>query len=813
MCVYRKKIYRKGDSMTLRENYQFHFLQEDNNVVTFQLEDSEIIARVFVLEHDLVRVLMTKGNKLEVKKTWLVAPGMEDVPYEGRDRLDLSPFSLPTYLVQQDEDYFSIETKKLKLRINLDGFKITWFAKDNKGKLHKIANDRNTQAYNFDGSLGEGIFHYMERTKKEQYYGLGEKSGDMDRYGKRYRMLSVDPMGYDAQYTDPLYKHIPYYITRNTDTGISFGIFYDNMAQSIFDMGNEMDNYHGWYRYYQSMAGDLDYYIILGPKIKDVVKKYSWLTGKTIFAPKWSLGYSGSTMTYTDAPDAQDQLKKFLEECEKHDIICDSFQLSSGYTSINGKRYVFNWNKDKFPDINSFVNEYQEKGVRLCANIKPALLKDHPIFNELKERNMFIMDGDGEVEMAQFWDDLGAYVDFTNKEAFEWWKENVRKQLLEYGIESTWNDNNEFEIWSKDAQCNGFGENISFEPVRALQPLLMMKASYEAQKEYNPKIRPYLISRSGSPGMQRYVQTWSGDNYTEWKTLKYNIKMGLGLSLSGIYNIGHDVGGFAGPTPEPELLVRWVQNGIFHPRFTIHSWNEDKSVNVPWMYEETTGYIRDLIKFRHRITPYLYTALYEAHKKYKPILRPTFYEFEKDKNTFKENDDFLLGEAMLVASVVEKGQREREVYLPKYEGGWYDFHTGKWYEGGQTITVPAPLEYNPLLIKGGSIIPINDTDPSFADKAKDERGILLFPHEKAETITYDLYEDDGISTDYETNHTIISFEMNADSDEVNVNFEVKGNFELPYKEIRFYLPENDQRKLIVNGQEIVKKGKAYSVGL
>lgn len=799
--------------MSLRESYQFRFLQEENNVLTFNLEDSALQARVIILEHDVVRVLMTKGKELEMEKTWHVAPGMEDVPYEGRDRLDLSPFSLPHYSIQQNDDYVIVETEKLKLQINLDGFKITWFAKDEEGKLQHLANDRSTQAYNFDGSLGEGIYHYLERTKKEQYFGLGEKSGEMDRYGKRYRMLSIDAMGYDAETSDPLYKHIPFYITRNTETGISFGIFYDNMTQCVFDMGNEMDNYHGWYRYYQAMEGDLDYYIMLGPEVKDVVKTYSWLTGKTIFAPKWSLGYSGSTMTYTDAPDAEDQLNTFLEECERHDIICDSFQLSSGYTSIDDKRYVFNWNRDKFPDIERFISNFHEKGVKLCTNIKPALLKDHPLFDDLKERNMFIMDGAGEVEMAQFWDEVGAYVDFTNKESFDWWKENVKKQLLEYGIDSTWNDNNEFEIWSKDAQCNGFGEKLNFEAVRALQPLLMMKASYEAQKEHDPKIRPYLISRSGSPGMQRYVQTWSGDNYTEWKTIKYNIKMGLSLSLSGIYNIGHDVGGFSGPTPEPELLVRWVQNGIFHPRFTIHSWNEDRTVNVPWMYEETTGYIRDLIKFRHRITPYLYTALYDAHENYEPILRPTFYDYENDVNTFKENDDFLLGEAMLVASVVEEGQRNREVYLPKYEGGWYDYHTEQWYEGGQTITVPAPLQYNPLLIKGGSIIPINDTNPSFLDKEKEERGMLLFPHENAGTTIYRLFEDDGISANYETNHTIISFEMNADPNEVRVNFDIKGNFVLPYEFLHFYLPTNDHRKLIVNNREVVKERQAYSVGL
>ncbi|TWT01757.1 TIM-barrel domain-containing protein [Planomicrobium sp. CPCC 101079] len=798
--------------MSLKDSYLFTLQKEENNTLTFQYENSSSTARVFVLEKDVIRVLFTKGENLKIDKTWFVAPGMDDVPLKGRDRLDLTPFSLPSYETSIEGDKFIVETDMLKLSINLDGFKITWYAKGQEG-LTQIAADRNTQAYNLDGSLGEGIYHYLERSQDEQYFGLGEKSGDMDRYGKRYRMLSLDPMGYDAQYTDPLYKNIPFYITRNKQTAVSFGVFYDNMAQSAFDMGNEMDNYHGHYRYYQSFGEDLDYYIILGPELKDVVKKYSWLTGKTIFSPKWSLGYSGSTMTYTDAPDAQEQLNKFIEESERHDIICDSFQLSSGYTSIGDKRYVFNWNRDKFPDPKSFIDTYHQKGVKLCANIKPALLKDHPSFEEMKKRKMFIMDGSEENEVVQFWDEVGSYVDFTNEESVQWWKDNVTKQLLEYGIDSTWNDNNEFEIWSKDASCNGFGEKISFEDVRALQPLLMMKASFEAQKEFAPNLRPYLISRSGSPGMQRYVQTWSGDNYTNWKSLKYNIKMGLGLSMSGIYNTGHDVGGFSGPAPEPELLVRWVQNGIFHPRFTIHSWNEDQTVNVPWMYEETTGHIRELVKFRHKILPYLYTALYNAHKNYEPIIRPTFYDFGHDPKTFEENDDFMLGESMLVASVVEKGSVERSVYLPLHEAGWYNFHNSEWHEGGQIITVPAPLELAPLLIKAGSIIPVNNFAATFATKEQEERGFMLFPHKEEGKAAYHLYEDDGVSQNYETNHKVVSIEMESTSEVVEITLNIQGNYELPYDKIRFDLKGNDKRKLVVNGQEVKETAEGYVVSL
>ena len=147
------------------------------------------------------------------------------------------------------------------------------------------------------------------------------------------------------------------------------------------------------------------------------------------------------------------------------------------------------------------------------------------MFEELKEKNLFVKEEDSDNPyLCQYWDELGAHLDFTNIETINWWKEQVTKQLLEYGIDSTWNDNNEYEIWG-NSKLNGFGKEIDLELVRSIMPLLMMKSSFEAQKAFNPNERPYLISRSGCPGMQRYVQTWSGDNYTSWKTLKYNIKM------------------------------------------------------------------------------------------------------------------------------------------------------------------------------------------------------------------------------------------------------------------------------------------------
>jgi alpha-glucosidase len=271
-----------------------------------------------------------------------------------------------------------------------------------------------------------------------------------------------------------------------------------------------------------------------------------------------------------------------------------------------------------------------------------------------------------------------------------------------------------------------------------------VQASHAAQTEYDPQERPFLVSRSGAAGMQRYVQTWSGDNYTAWDTLKYNIRMGLGLAMSGVSNTGHDIGGFSGPAPGPELLLRWVQHGIFLPRFSIHSWNDDQTVNEPWMHPAVTPQIRALVHFRYRLMPYLYDLVWRYHRSFAPIIRPTYHDFPKDAQCLEENDDMLLGAHLLAAAVVEPGQTERRVWLPG-TGAWVCWHSAQYFDAGQWITLPAPLDGPPpLLAQAGSAIPLNVGEIHF-DNVQDLRGFQVFPHSGAGQFEATCFEDDGHS--------------------------------------------------------------------
>ncbi len=326
-------------------------------------------AHIFALESDIIRVLVLPRGRLDQPRTFAIAPGAEDVAQFGRDRFDLSGFTQPEFSLTGDSESLCIETAAIRLTIRLAGFFCSWALRVG-SEWRPAASDRPTQAYNF-GWWDQRVYHYLRRVRGEYYYGLGERAGDMDRAGQRYRLTNVDAMGYDARTSDPLYKHIPFYITCKPETGTAFGLFYDTLSDCVFDFGKELDNYHGPYRYFAADYGDIDYYFIAGPRTDQVTRRFTWLTGRPAFPPKWGLGYSGSSMVYTDAPDAQARMAEFLEHCDEHDILCDSFHLSSGYTSIGDKRHVFNWNRSKFPDPAALAQGYIAKGVRLCANVKP----------------------------------------------------------------------------------------------------------------------------------------------------------------------------------------------------------------------------------------------------------------------------------------------------------------------------------------------------------------------------------------------------------------------------------------------------------
>jgi alpha-glucosidase len=724
--------------------------------------------RIYVMNDNIIRIRCTFEDQFAEEASYALTmtawDDKLDALVEDRKRVEALPAryeDMGTHLL--------LTTNQLRVIIHREPFAIE--ITDAEGRvLHEDLKER-SYVKDKQGRL----YHYSCMKDEDHYYGFGEKSGYLNKKKRRLRMHNVDTIGYDSEHTDPLYKHIPFYIKFNGSTQAATGLFYHNSYESAFDMGCERSGYWNKYSYFCADGGELDLFFMYGPQVKDVVRHYTDLTGKTIMPTQYSLGYMGSTMYYTELDQNSDQaILGFLDRCKAEGIPCDGFFMSSGYTTgQDGKRYVFNWNYDRFPNPQSFIEQMHSKGAALAPNIKPGMLLTHPHYKEFDEAGAYIKDDQGDKsETDRYWGGQASFVDFTNPKGRELWKKHLKESFINLGVTSIWNDNNEYEINNPDALCEFEGDKKEISALRPILPNLMAQMAKEAIAEAAPNTRPYIVNRAGFAGIQRFAQTWAGDNNTSWHSLKFNIPVILGLGLSGVANQGCDIGGFFGPAPEPELFVRWVQNGIFQPRFSIHSCNTDNTVTEPWMYPSYTSYIRDAIQLRYRLVPYFYSLLNEASELGSPVMRPMVYEFQQDPATWEESFDFMLGRSILVANVLDQGAETRKVYLPQ-GSDWIHWDTRERYTGGQTIELGVTLGSIPMFIRSGAIIPVAPQLQNIHNDKTEELHVLIEPSEKASFV---LYEDDGVTNDYKNGNYLKTTIDVATERDTRISFKKEGAY-------------------------------------
>lgn len=702
--------------------------------------------RVWFLTDHIVRIRAGFGGDFAEESYSLVSTAwpdrMDDFLKDYRHCITAADFSLDDLA-----DKAVLQSRELKVIIEKDPFRICIY--DHEGTL--LHADIVDIGYMEDSNHRR--IHTSEISPDDCFYGFGEKSGEFNKAQKFMGMSPKDAMGYNPKETDSLYKHIPFYIKLNQNTKKAVGYFYHNTYECDFDMGREKSNYWKMHSRYRTDGGDIDLFLISGPSIRNIIERYTDLTGKSVMLPKAALGYLGSSMYYPELEaDCDDAITEFIDTTKEEGIPADGFQLSSGYCAIDTeegiKRCVFTWNKKRFKDPKDFFAQMKKRGICVSPNVKPGILLLHPKLKEMKEKDMFVKASDSdEPGIGTWWGGKGVFVDFTNAATREHWKTYLKENVLDYGTSSVWNDNCEYDsMIDKDCRCSFEGKGGTIGQLKSVMSNIMCQTAVEAVHETYDNVRPYIVCRSGHCGIQRYAQTWAGDNLTCWDSLKYNIATILGMSLSGVANQGCDIGGFFGPAPEAELLVRWIQNGIFQPRFSIHSTNTDNTVTEPWMYSDCTDYIREAIRFRYRLFPYLYSLMERAHETGLPIMEPLCSAFQNDPSCYDEGIDFMFGDSLLVANVVEKGAETRTVYFPEGQF-FYDYYTRQKYEGGSTVEFPVDLGSIPMFVKSGGIIPMasNQMDNLTTQTVT---GITLLC-EAGQDNTFTLYEDDGISMDYE----------------------------------------------------------------
>lgn len=649
-------------------------------------------------------------NEEDLLPTFSICPGTSKMPKRGRKRLSIENLK---QVRQNDDDVFKIDDIKIKL--DLKNFLLSYYLDSD-----LLFQDREILAYNFENEMGKGSYHYISREEDEHIYGLGDKTGNVNKTKQHFRFETFDALGFDANSSDPLYKQIPFYICKNK-VG-SYGIYYDTYSNGEIDFGKEHNNYYKPYKYVHFEEESMVYYVIFG-SVEEIIQRFTYLTGKSFLPPKWSFQYCGSTMAYTDSAHPLDSFHEFEKKCDEYHITCGGFYLSSGYTQIGDKRCVFHWNKEKFPDPKGFADEFLSRGIHFLPNIKPAFLTSHPLYEYIKEKGWFLHYLNGEPYVFPFWGGMGSYLDFTNEDAFDFWTECVKKNLVDLNYASIWNDNNEYDIHDDEVYAFGFNKPIQAKLIRPLFSLLMMMASNEA---VDSSKRHMAVTRSAVMGFQRIGQTWTGDNNTSFSDFRGNHKMAMTASLTGFTFIGQDIGGFAGKRPDEELFLRWISYGVFTPRFTLHSWNDDGSSSMPWLYPELKDKVIPLFALRERLLPYIYSEAMKAIENYHPLIYPIFLKYP---NYDEESDFFFMGDSIISCPIFDQGKEEIFISLP--EDRFYIPNTSEMFYEGTIENKPGDLPI--YFIKEGSVIPTKVNGKNHFD---------IYPLKEGK-IECHFYEDDS----------------------------------------------------------------------
>lgn len=717
------------------------------------------------------------------------------------------------------------------------------------GSDEKLHSDLPYRSYVVDGP---GITHYTRHDRTALHVGLGEAAAPMDLTARSFKVDATDCFGYEVYKTNPMYKHMPF-LVKATPKGC-VAIVSSSYSRASWSVGAEIDGLWGHFKTYRQDYGGLEEYLIVGRTLKDVLKSYAELIGFPLLAPRWAYGYLSGGYKYTmgDDPPAYQQLLEFADKLKEHDIPCSAHQMSSGYSIAAEEpkvRNVFNWNRHRFPDPKGWAAQYHALGIRLLSNIKPFILASHPNYRELDQaRGMFTDPKTGKTAQVRLWSagggesDIGGHLDFTSPATYNWWRDGVRT-LRKEGIDAMWNDNNEYTLpndkWQMSLKTNA--SKSAYNEIglwgRAMQTELMGKASYEGLLDAEPNVRPFVLTRSAGIGTLKYCcSSWSGDNMTSWEGMKGANALRLTAGMSLMHQYGDDIGGFEGPQPSPELLLRWIQLGIYGPRFAINCFKtsaQDNSVGEciePWMYPEITHLVRKAIKRRYEIMPYIYSLGLESHLEGSPPQRWIGWGYESDpeiwtKKLKRGEEQYWFGDSLLVGGVYEPGVTEAKMYLPRKVGDPADFGyinlnaPYQYFSSGQWVTVDSQWQdHVPVFAKVGGAVQVGrsvqtrmpaDTAPACKSLVEDDyRGIEIFPPKRTShgtTFSNSWYEDDGLSLTPDISKFTVEYSSTEAEVQVKLSSRAGDKFIPAWKDVTIVLPRGEKRRVVcAYGDSVIK---------
>ena len=714
-------------------NYSSH-IQEGNCIVVNSNDGYRV--KVVVCKPDVVRIVLSSSiGKFDPDMSYAV------VKYDW-----------PTvfYTLDNRKKDLIIITDELYIRVIKNPIRFEFYNR-NGDLLSRDKDGLRKTAYSING---ERISKLCEKAldASEHFYGLGERSHDsLDLRGKFIHNWNVgtgqiyngeDKMGYGT---------IPFVLSTK-----GYGIYLDNSSRSVFDLGNGSISKY----YFGISAGEMDYYFILGPTFKNIINNYTLITGRPFLPPKYMCGYQSCKWAY----ETQEEVESILEGFRSRNIPCDVIWLDGpdrGWWK-NNVNFCSTFDS-RYPDPQGMINNLHNNGfkVGLLENVQNQTGGDQYQVG-VTNKYYIAKDSAGTPWMMNDYGSDSSEVDFRRPGAADWWG-SLHESLWHMGSDAWWNEMNDGEFGEGSG---GHEDKYYFNTLTAkwdlkgllehnATSLLSCQALYEYQKKYfkNNAMdkRSWMFSRGKYAGLQRCSWTWSADadwNLQDgWDLLRRQMRWESNMGLGAIV-YGSDLGGSGGPAGEQSYL-RWVQMEIFNFFTRNHSGGEGKE---PWLFLSVEAHIKKWIEWKYTMMPYIYTGAYDMSQNGSPIHRPLVYEFTDDSSVYNMEDEFMFGDWLLVAPVLNgtdanTSDLSRNVYLPM--GIWIDYKDGQTtYTGGATLEdYYADLDTVPIFVKAGAIIPMQAVMQYIGEKPVD---LILLDTYPSGNSSYTMYEDDGNTYNYET---------------------------------------------------------------
>ncbi|ALC91892.1 alpha-glucosidase [Bacillus sp. FJAT-18017] len=669
----------------------------------------------------------------------------------------------------EEDDRFNLSTPELKIIIEKSPLRIK--VEDSNGAV--LAEETPGGMYT---SYNKEVKCVKRLNEDAQFYGFGEKTGHLNKRGEKLVMWNSDVFAPHNPETNALYQSIPFFMVLTG--GQTFGVYFDNTFRTLFDLGTDGKTYS-----FAAEGGQLDYYILSGPTPKEVMEQYTKLTGRMPLPPKWAIGYHQSRYSY----ESEQEVRRLARLFKEKGIPLDAIYLDIHY--MNEYR-VFTTDKERFPDLKKLADDLREDGIQLVPIVDPGVKKDpeYGVYAEGVRMDQFCKYIEGDIYFGDVWPGTSAFPDFTEKKVRDWWGE-LHNFYTEKGIEGIWNDMNEPAVFNetKTMDLNVIHKNDgnpkTHKELHNVYGLRMAEATYNGMKNLLKGKRTFVLTRAGFAGIQRYAAVWTGDNRSFWEHLQMSLPMVMNLGLSGVPLAGPDVGGFAHDS-NGELLTRWMQVGAFTPYFRNHSVLGSVR-QEPWSFgEKYEEIIKSYIRLRYEWMPQLYTLFAEANATGVPVMRPLLMEYPDDPQTWNISDQFMLGNNVIIAPVMQPGAVCRAVYLP--EGDWVDYWTDQPVQGGTHHLASAGIETLPIFIKKGTALAL--TDAKLSASLPDQRLIIHLYYKEGSFSELEVYDDDGSTFSYEEGCYIKRrFAFEQRNNIVSVSFTDDGSFKPVWNEIELVI--------------------------